>query len=262
MTRTTRHVHRPQGDASPRVDQRTVTRVLGVDGSPIHETVEERTTPLTEEEQEHWVRDPAEEPEAEGVFQRSRETQLLRHVEHTPDGVVETRTLITSHVVPDVSMSVISDDAQNSSEVGSVIIDESSGHPSAQPSPQPPHSVDDPDAHHSEDPNQNLHTQSYDDLPPQHDDQGQVLRDGIPEEVERLQREEDEQKRLSQSFTATHEDAAEQLAGDLSPDALPPPQEDQQDQEEEDHHQHQQGHQSDDVVMHSHPAQLATSAGL
>lgn len=73
---------------------------------------EKQNLSLTQEEAEHWLRDPSEDPESESIFNQSREAQIVRQIERTPEGVVETRTMITSHVVPDVAVS-IHEDQQN-----------------------------------------------------------------------------------------------------------------------------------------------------
>uniref|UniRef100_A0A1I7RUI2 Ankyrin-2 n=1 Tax=Bursaphelenchus xylophilus TaxID=6326 RepID=A0A1I7RUI2_BURXY len=103
ITRTERRVHRHEG-SEPVVDERVVTRTYGDDHVDVDEVVhEQHGLPLNETEAEHWMRDPTEHPEAEDLFNRSRETQIVQQVELTPDGVIERRTLITQHVVPDIA---------------------------------------------------------------------------------------------------------------------------------------------------------------
>jgi hypothetical protein len=85
------------------VDERTVTRVVR-DNATVQELVSERQSlPLNEQERDHWMRNPAEEPEAEALFQNSREAMVINDFEETPEGVIETQTLITKHVVPEAA---------------------------------------------------------------------------------------------------------------------------------------------------------------
>lgn len=103
MTRTERFVHRSPDHAEPVVDERTVTRVVR-DNATVQEIVNERQAlPLNEEERDHWMRDPHEEPEAEAIFHQSREAMVINDFQETPEGVVETQTLITQHVVPEAA---------------------------------------------------------------------------------------------------------------------------------------------------------------
>lgn len=70
----------------------------------MQEVISERQSlPLNEEEREHWLRDPHEEPEAEALFHNSREAMVINDFEETPEGIIETQTLITQHVIPEAA---------------------------------------------------------------------------------------------------------------------------------------------------------------
>ncbi|KAI6215992.1 hypothetical protein M3Y94_00450400 [Aphelenchoides besseyi] len=101
VTRTERYVHKSPESTEPVVDERTFTRVIR-DNATVEEVVSERQAlPLNEQERDHWMRDPNEEIEAEELFHNSREAMVINDFQETPDGFVETTTLVTQHVIPE-----------------------------------------------------------------------------------------------------------------------------------------------------------------
>ncbi|KAI6224408.1 hypothetical protein M3Y99_01397600 [Aphelenchoides fujianensis] len=101
VTRTERRVRKSPDAAEPVVDERTITRYIR-DNATVEEVVSERQSlPLNEVERDHWLRDPHEEPEAEEIFHNSREAMVLHNVQETPEGFVETTTLVTQHIIPE-----------------------------------------------------------------------------------------------------------------------------------------------------------------
>uniref|UniRef100_A0AC34QC34 Ankyrin n=1 Tax=Panagrolaimus sp. JU765 TaxID=591449 RepID=A0AC34QC34_9BILA len=97
VTRTERYVH--ESEAGPVVDERTVTTVYKGE-EPVEHKVDERITPLNEDEHEQW-HGQEQIPIDDELVTHSRQTMFTTQEERSGDEIIRTTTFTTSHVVPE-----------------------------------------------------------------------------------------------------------------------------------------------------------------
>uniref|UniRef100_A0A7E4ZXG1 ANK_REP_REGION domain-containing protein n=1 Tax=Panagrellus redivivus TaxID=6233 RepID=A0A7E4ZXG1_PANRE len=107
VTRTERYVH--ESGEGPIVDEKTTVTVYK-DDQPVEHKEEERTTDLNEHEHEQWHGQDAL-PVDDSLITNSRHAMFSTQEEKTDNGVLQTTTFTTSHVVPEpeVAEAIISE---------------------------------------------------------------------------------------------------------------------------------------------------------